>query len=421
MATIAVVGGGLAGLNAARYLAADGHEVWLLERESSLGGRVRSRAVDGYTLDRGFQVLFTSYPAVRRDLDLEALSLRSFSPGAVLARPGRRSVYSDPLRDLGGVLGTLGNPEVSLCDGFRLLRLRAELHRREPSSLLSGPRETIEEYLRRRGFSESFLEHFARPFYRGITLDRSLSTAAAIFEYTFAMLSTGRIAVPATGMGAIPAQLAQQARAAGARIDTDVEVIDVDGTTAQSGAIVTMGSGAIDADAVVVATDPASARELTALEAIPTTARGCTTQYFAAEGDHPFGNAQRLLLNLDGETPNHVAPLSGVANEYAPPGRQLISATTLGTPSLSEEALAEQTTATIESWYPKVSASDLRLLDTDRIPFAQFAQPPGFQDGLPEPTAPAGPVVLAGDYTRWSSIQGALESGYRAATIVTES
>ncbi|MFC6737593.1 FAD-dependent oxidoreductase, partial [Halolamina salina] len=59
------------------------------------------------------------------------------------------------------------------------------------------------------------------------------------------------------------------------------------------------------------------------------------------------------------------------------------------------------------------------LLATDRIPFAQFAQPPGAHARLPDADDPAGPVFLAGDYTRWSSIQGALESGTRAADAIT--
>jgi phytoene dehydrogenase-like protein len=66
-------GGRLAGLTAARRLAERGHEVVLCEAQDTLGGRVRSRTVEGFTLDRGFQVCFTAYPAVRSELDLDAL------------------------------------------------------------------------------------------------------------------------------------------------------------------------------------------------------------------------------------------------------------------------------------------------------------------------------------------------------------
>src|SRR6056297_2575727 len=99
MTEVVVAGGGLAGLVAARHLAAAGHDVTLYEAEETVGGRVRTVEADGFVMDRGFQVLFTAYPAARRELDYDGLDLRYFAPGAVLARPGRRSVLADPIRD----------------------------------------------------------------------------------------------------------------------------------------------------------------------------------------------------------------------------------------------------------------------------------------------------------------------------------
>ena len=43
-----------------------GHQVSVLEADDDVGGRVRSDEQGGFTLDRGFQVLFTAYPAARR-------------------------------------------------------------------------------------------------------------------------------------------------------------------------------------------------------------------------------------------------------------------------------------------------------------------------------------------------------------------
>ncbi|WP_269449538.1 FAD-dependent oxidoreductase, partial [Halobacterium sp. CBA1126] len=104
---VAVVGGGLAGLTAARHLAADGFDVTLFERNEDVGGRVRSRRGDGFVFDRGFQVLFTAYPAARRELDFDALDLRAFSPGATVCRGDQRSVLADPLREPGALAETL--------------------------------------------------------------------------------------------------------------------------------------------------------------------------------------------------------------------------------------------------------------------------------------------------------------------------
>jgi monoamine oxidase len=98
----------------------------------------------------------------------------------------------------------------------------------------------------------------------------------------------------------------------------------------------------------------------------------------------------------------------------------LLSATTLGNPDESDEGLAQSVMDALVTWYPEHRFDELEHLATDRIEFAQFDQPPGFRGSLPAVDAPEGAVYLAGDYTRWSSIQGALESGRVAAQRVRE-
>ncbi|WP_225333966.1 NAD(P)/FAD-dependent oxidoreductase [Halomicrobium urmianum] len=417
-----VAGGGLAGLTAAAHLAESGADVRVFERADRVGGRVASRTVDGYTLDRGFQVLFTAYPAVRRELDLDALDLRSFTPGATIARPGERSVLADPLGAPGEAIETLLNREVQFGDKLRVFRLQRALAGDEPADILRRGGSTTADYLVAQGFSRAFVESFAKPFFGGITLDRSLGTDSAVFEYAFKMMAEGRTAVPADGMGAIPAQLAERARAAGARIETGRTVDAVDGgdEADADGATVTVGGEAVAADGVVVATDPPTARELTGVDGIPTEGRGCVTQYVSLPSGGRPETDRRLVLNAADDRPNHVAPMSRVAPEYAPEGRELYAATFLGTQENSDTALFDEVRSALSRWYPEASFADLEHVATDRIPFAQFEQPPGFLARLPAPTAPAGPVVLAGDYTRWSSIQGALESGRIAAETLLE-
>jgi phytoene dehydrogenase-like protein len=413
MTEVVVVGGGLAGLVAARKLATATESVTLFERESTLGGRVRSEHEDGFTFDRGFQVRFSSYPAVAQELALDALSLRRFRPGAILARPGKRTTLSDPLRDPSALLPTLFNRDVTLWDKLRVLRLTRDLSRTPLAELFDRDDETIETALRDRGFSDEFVEQFAAPFYGGITLDRSLSSSRFIFEYTFKMLATGDIAVPAEGMGAISAQLATSARAAGVRVETEttVEAVTPDG----DGVVVETASESVTADAAVVATDPKTARKLTGCASIPTAGRGCVTQHFALPKTQRLQTGRRLLLNADNDRPNQVAHMSAVAPEYAPENRHLLSATFLGEQGESDEALATDVRETLEAWYPENRFDELELLRTHRIPFAQLHQGPGFLDSRAATGDPDGNVYLAGDYTTWSSIQGALSSGQRAA------
>src|SRR5689334_18703593 len=126
---ILIVGAGLAGLTCARMLDRWKIPVTVVEASDGVGGRVRSDRADGYTFDRGFQVLFDTYPAVQRQLDLPALDLCAFDPGAIICLPGRREVLTDPLRDsdLGARIDAALSPAIGPSDKLRTLRLALEL------------------------------------------------------------------------------------------------------------------------------------------------------------------------------------------------------------------------------------------------------------------------------------------------------
>jgi len=432
-----VVGGGLAGLVAATRLAEAGADVTLYERRPEVGGRVRTETVDGFTVDRGFQVLFSSYPAVERELGadgLDDLDLRTFAPGATICRPGSRSTLGDPLRDPLSAIPSLLNDEVSFSDKLRTLALRYDLGNRDEGEFFAGRDAPIREYLRDWGFADDYVENFVEPFYGGITLDRSLSTSKHVFEYTFRAMGRGSIGVPAEGMAALPAALADRAREAGVDIETgrDVEAVRIagggripfrTGAADADGATVELADGTTrETDAVVVATSPPEARRLTGVESVPTEGVPNVTGWFALPAGESFETGERILLNAAEESPNAVVPMSEVAPEYAPDDRALLAATFLGEEALdrSDEDLRDDVRDALDAWFPERNFSGLETLDVHRIRFAQFAQPPGVHADLPDPDDPEGPVTLAGDYTEWSSIQGALESGRKAAAAAGE-
>ena len=93
---VIVVGAGMAGLACARALMIAGREPVVLERSHTIGGRVRTDAVDGFLLDHGFQVLPTAYPEARAVLDLGRLDLGLFERGAIIRSGGRFRRLADP-------------------------------------------------------------------------------------------------------------------------------------------------------------------------------------------------------------------------------------------------------------------------------------------------------------------------------------
>ena len=417
MTSIAIVGAGPAGLVAARRLSQDGFDVTVFEREDRVGGRVRSLQDSGFVFDRGFQVLFTAYPAARRELDLDSLQLRHYKPGALVCSDGRRRLVADPFREPTKLPQALLSSAISTGDKLRVLRLRRELRNTPIHEIWGRDDDTIRNYLQDRGFSRRFVEHFAEPFFGGITLDRTLSTSKRVFEFTFKMLAEGTAAVPKEGMGAITHHLAARANAAGAdiRLETPVDAVDPAGDEV----LVEVAGHTSPYDAAIVATDSPTAATLTGVESIPTEGHGCITQYFGIPVANAFDLEPRILLNADADSPNLIAPVSVVAPEHAASDVTILSATTLGhRPNESDIDLAVRTRETLAGWFPEYSVSDLNLVHTERIEFGQFAQPPGIHERLPNVRDPDGPIYLAGEYTHDASINGALESGRTAANAV---
>ena len=95
---VLIVGGGLAGLCCGIELQKSHIPFKILEADDQIGGRVQTDVVDGFLLDRGFQVLLSAYPECRRMLDYEALKLRRFYPGALIWFKGKFHRITDPWR-----------------------------------------------------------------------------------------------------------------------------------------------------------------------------------------------------------------------------------------------------------------------------------------------------------------------------------
>ncbi|MDZ7706487.1 MAG: NAD(P)/FAD-dependent oxidoreductase [Trueperaceae bacterium] len=407
---VIVVGAGLAGLTAARELRRAGRSVVVLEASDRVGGRVRTDRIDGFLVDRGFQVLFPAYPAYRRQLRRDGPALAHVPPSAVL-RDGRGpvEVVGDPLRDpaVRGALPTLRS--LGPLDLARLGRLVAEVLTQPPQACLAGPDEPSFAFLERRGFSATARTRFFVPFFGGVFLDRELRTSARLLRYVLRMLVLGGAARPVGGMERIPEALA---RGSDVRTGRRVDRLHADGDEVQ---VVLTAGGGMTARDVVVATDPPEAARL-AHVAVPPGARGAIYLAFAAPAG--IDDEPRLILG-DGGPVNDACWLSNGDPTLAPPGRALLSVTVLeaADPERDDEALTRRVRATLRGWYgPR--ASELELLRLLRIPYAQFAQPPGIGGLLAPVRTPVPHVWLASEATRGCSIQGAIEGGEQAAAAI---
>jgi phytoene dehydrogenase-like protein len=406
---VLVVGAGLSGLACARLLHEGGFSVEVLEASDAIGGRVRTDEVEGFRLDRGFQVLLTAYPEARSFFDYDHLDLQPFYGGALIYYAARFHRVADPTRHPGALFATLTSGVGSLLDKIRILNLRRAVLRGDLEAIWERDDMASLEALRTRwGFSDAMVSRFFRPFLGGITLDLDLSASSRVLEFVFRMFSSGPTAVPALGMGRLPEQLASAIPAHTIRLGARVAAVHSAGLTLDDGS-------ALAADAVVVAADGPSAGRLLSLPPAPHGKR-VTCLYYVTEQapvDEPI-----LLLDGIGSGPAvNVAVMSRVSRAYAPPGSELVSVSVVGRDDWSEDELDRAVRAQMRTWFGD-APSTWRLLKSYRIAYALPDQKPPALSPPRRPARLGNGLYACGDHRTDASINGALLSGRMAAEAV---
>lgn len=400
---VVVVGAGLAGLAAAQVLTAAGRVVTVLESGDAVGGRVRTDLVDGFRLDRGFQVLNTSYPALTHVVDLDALDVRPFRSGALIAMADGLHAVTDPRRAPQTAFTTLTAPIGGLSDKVRVALLAARTALRPADRITRAPETTTFEALKTAGISDRMIESFLRPFLGGVFCENNLTTSSRFFELVWRSFARGTIGLPAAGMQALPEAMAARLPAMTVRLSTAVRAVH--------GSTVELEDGSVSARAVLIATDPVTSSHL-APELDAPLMRSVTTYYHAAEAA-PIAEATLVLDGTGASRFSSAMVLTNAAPTYSADGRALISTSVLGDPSSGGVAAVRRDLADAL----RTSTRDWEHVGTTPVPQA-----------LPAVNAPMGSVrkeirlgggrYVAGDHRDTPSIQGALVSGRRAAAAI---
>lgn len=414
-----IVGAGLAGLACGRTLAAAGRRVRLIEAASQPGGRVATDTVDGFRIDRGFQVYLDAYPEGQRFLDHARLGLGCFEPGALVACDGRLLPVSDPWRRPLAAIRSVVSGAVGIADGLRTARLRAATIRGvrqgriDPVAAAPAEERSTRAALEVHGFSSGFIQLFFEPFFGGVFLERQLATAETVFAFTFAMFSLGRACLPAGGMAAIPQQLASGLPEGCLELGAPVERIEPD--PSGGGEVLLANGQRLAARAIVVAADAAAAADL-----LPAGVRGSwqppafkatTMVAFAAEKQPACGRTLIVSAEPAGAGPiDNLTVPSAVAAGYAPAGQTLIYASVRGDWTGPASELPAAIRRQAADWIGS-GAEGWRQLATVTVPRALPVETPAVRRARPASGQLCPGLFLCGDHLTTSSINGALAAG----------
>jgi glycine/D-amino acid oxidase-like deaminating enzyme len=419
---VVVVGAGLAGLRCAQRLARAGRVVMLLEGADAVGGRARTDTVDGFLLDRGFQVLNPAYPAVRRWVDVPALHLQTFGAGVLVRRDRGLVELSHPLRHPSGLLPTLRSGLVTPAATLTLARWAAP-SLLAPRRMVRGADRPLREGLDRAGVRGSLRSEVLEPFLAGVLAEDRGETSEAFTRLLVRMFVLGVPGVPARGIRALPEQLAGEVRRSGAEVRLGDPVVTVHGPASGGvgrGSVELAGGAVLSARAVVVAVGPQAVGALVDLP-VPRT-KGLQTWWFAAD-EAP---TRSTMLAVDGRRRGpavNTAVVSNAAPSYAPPGQHLVQVTCLlpsgGGPAgvgSGSDAPGEAEVRRHAGEIYGVDARPWRLVRRDDIPHALPEQPAPLRTRSPARLSDG--VYVCGDHRDTASIQGALVSGNRVADAV---
>jgi len=407
---VIIIGAGLAGLTAAKVLRASGKSIRILEASDQVGGRVRTDQVDGFLLDRGFQVLLTAYPETGRFLDYDALDLRKFDPGALILNQNGITKIGDPIRQPSTLISTLRSPAGTFGDKMRMLGLKLKLAGKSIDEIFSEDQTTTLAYLKKAGFSELILTEFFRPFMTGIFLEDKLSTSSRMFEFVFKMFSEGDAAIPAKGMGMIPLQLASGLSAG--QILFEQKVTEIDGDTVRT------SSGSIyRATSVLIATDQMHLPK--PFQQTVKSFHSVTNMYFTSASP-PFTMPMIALNTLPGKLVNNIAVMDQISTDYSKNGDSLISLSLIGAHSGTDSTeLRARAVREMQNWFPQ--AVNWKHLKTYHIPYAL----PDDDHVTNEPDHQVMKLnqhcFFCGDYLMNGSIHAAMKSGRLAAGAILNS
>lgn len=410
---IGIIGAGLAGLSCAYHLEKLGFNPVLFDKNEGPGGRCATDLNDGFLLDRGFQVLLTSYAEVKKIIRFYELDLKRFPSGVNVYDGKSWHSFYNPLKHPFSIFGVRNLPFAYFGDFVKMgsIYMKSAFKTGDPYFLSIG--KTTEQFLVEQQLSKPFIDKFLRPFFGSIFLDSSLSTNPGIFEWILHFFVEGAACLPRQGMGIIPNLILKKLKKT--KVNFNKLVSAVEGRT-----VYFKGGEEAKFDKIVLATDAPQARAL--VSTLPElVSKSVTCLYFTIDTNAFKKEVEPILhLNGSGEGPiNHLAFLNLVQPSYAPKKKILASVSVISPEWQNNAELVSLCSDQLAKWFDtKVQA--WKFLKKYFIPHAlpDQKEPPLLQGKYVINRSPD--ILLCGEYVDYASFNGACLSGRKVADEISK-
>jgi hypothetical protein len=402
---VAIIGAGLAGLNCARELTKANIDFQIIEATDRVGGRVTSDVVDGFILDRGFQLYNPSYAEGKRLLDYQALDFKSFTPGIAIRDNKRLRIVVDPFRSEDFRFNVLKDLPGGITSKLGLLRYFVQNLLQADANIAISKDISAQEALTRTGVKNDLLEKLFRPFLQGVFLESNLDTSRKFLDVVLKTFLRGIPCVPSQGMKAIPEQIAS--KISSENIIFNNKVMAITGNT------INTEQGSITAKKIVIATDPTTA--ISWLELPAKTMHAVSTWYFKADQEVKNIVKTKPILFVDGQNKGPITNavvMTNAAPSYSANNEVLVSASGIS-PFLDTKT-------------PDVKHHLAKIFGVDTSKW-ELIKKYEIKNALPAMNTPYSLVssnqisenlFVAGDHRATSSTNGSLLSGRYAAALV---
>jgi len=407
--TITIIGAGISGLTAAVYLHQKNYNVQILEATDRVGGRIKTDCVDGFRLDRGFQVLLTDYPETKALLDYQNLHLKRFIPGATVLYDGGQFDIADPFRRPSALVSTILAPVGSLKDKINIFLVKNKLVRMSNSAIFNQSETDTLSQLKKYGFSQKIIERFYKPFFSGIFLENELKTSSNMFDFVMKLFSTGDAAIPELGMEEIPKQLAALLPENSIQFETKVRAIENNTIYLEDGSQIVSDKIIIATEATGIASNYISQQKQKS--------HSVTTVYFEATKAPTTKAVVILNAATHKKRVNNLTVMSNISSKYAPTGKVLLSVSYNGIPEIEDTIVAENMKAELKQWYGN-QVDDWKMLKTYRIQYALPNQDSVCDELTKTDLQINDNLFICGDHLMNGSINAAMKSGRLVAELI---